>query len=237
LLILRCQQAVLTGNETDKLGFCNECHFSFCKKCKKTYHSQTLCGRELELAELRKQRRQLHKQMQILNIEPTDEEVLLREILAVARVENSTRLCPNLTCEAPIEKDRGCDHMFCIRCRTSFKWSETKDQISDDTQILIDRYENDFAEVQKALERERIFDDNEDHDASKPLKPYVITKLLIQRAKRCPNISCGKFNIKSGTSNYLICQYCKRSFCFSCGRAILSVKTHFGQTCKRHSPV
>src|ERR1700733_1638341 len=81
ILFFRCQQAVLTGNEQDNLALCDQCRFAFCKKCKKTYHSQTLCAHEYELLQLKEQRRKLRQKMQALNLQPQDEDDLLREFL------------------------------------------------------------------------------------------------------------------------------------------------------------
>ncbi|CAF2452621.1 unnamed protein product [Rotaria sp. Silwood2] len=228
----RCQQAVLIDSEKDNLALCSQCRFTFCKKCKKTYHSQTLCGRELELAELKEKHRKLRQKMQVLNFKPDDAEKFFSEFLAVARIENSTRLCPNSKCQVPIEKNQGCDHMYCTRCRTPFNWSNAQDQTTE-TKILIENYENDLDKIQEALARERNIQENPDE--STPLQVPIISKLLVERTKKCPNIKCEKFNIKSGTGNYLICQYCKRGFCFSCGRAVIDPKNHYGVACKRHS--
>ncbi|CAF1305639.1 unnamed protein product [Rotaria sordida] len=228
----RCQQPVLIDSEEDNLALCAQCRFAFCKKCKKTYHSQTLCGHELEIAELREKHRKLRQKMQFLNLIPDDAEKFLREFLAVARIENSTRLCPNTKCQVPIEKNEGCDHMYCTRCRTVFNWSDAQDQTTE-TKILIENYENDLDKVQQALEHESNIQDNPHESMS--LKEPIISKLLVERTKKCPNIKCGKLNIKSGIGNYLICQHCKRGFCFSCGRAVIDPKTHFGVACKRHS--
>jgi hypothetical protein len=228
----RCQQACLTGNETDNLVVCDQCRFAFCKKCKKTYHSQTLCGYELELAELKEKHRKIRSKMQTLNLMPEDEENLLREFLAVVRIESSTRLCPNLKCQVPIEKNMGCDHMFCTRCHNQFNWSDALDQTTD-TKVLIEKYENDLDKIQKALEEERTMNINS--DITNSLEIPVISKLLVQRTRKCPNDKCGKVNIKSGTGNYLICYSCKRGFCFSCGQSVNNPRHHFGYACKQHS--
>ncbi len=232
-MFLRCQQAVLTGNEKDNLALCDQCRFAFCKKCKKTYHSQTLCGHELEIIELKETRRKLRQRIQALNLTPDDEEKLLHNFLVVARIENSTRLCPNPRCQVPIEKNMGCDHMVCIRCKNSFNWSDAIDRTSE-TKVLVDNYENDFDKIHKAIERERT-GDGENEDNSNPLILSAISKLLIRRTKNCPNLICNKINIKAGTGNYLICEYCKRGFCFSCGQSVKNPNHHFGHACKRHS--
>ncbi|CAF3736331.1 unnamed protein product [Rotaria socialis] len=230
----RCQHPVLTGNEKDNLALCDQCRFAFCKKCKKTYHSQTLCGHEAELAELKRKRRKLRDQLQDLNMVPDDEEKLIREFLAIARIENSTRLCPNPLCQVPIEKNLGCDHMYCIRCRKPFNWSEAADQTTD-TKVLFEKYESDINKMQKALQDEK--SNREDSDENMLLQEPTIGKLMMKRIKKCPNTKCGKICIKYGNNNYLICQHCKRSFCFSCGNSIINPKQHFGVKCKRQSTV
>ena len=233
LFFLRCQQAVLTGSEKDNLALCDQCRFAFCKKCKNTYHSQTLCGHELELAELRKKHRKLCREMQkTFNMTPDNEEKLLRELLAVARVETSTRLCPNPHCQVPIEKNMGCNHMFCIRCQRSFNWSDAKEQTTE-MRILIEKYESDLSKVQDALENERKSEEN--LDESKSLQTPIISQLIVKHTKKCPNIKCEQLNIKSGTGNYLICRHCKRGYCFSCGNSVTNPAKHFGHACKRHS--
>jgi hypothetical protein len=221
--------SVLTdGNENDNLALCDQCRFAFCKKCKKTYHSQTLCGDELELLELKEKRRKLRQKMQALHLSIEDEENLLREFLAVARIENSTRLCPNRNCRVPIEKNEGCDHMYCIRCHSAFNWSDAQDQTTE-TKVLFENVHTDLDRLTAALEHERTMDENDVKSLNIPL----VSELLVKRTKKCPNIKCGKFNIKSGSGNYLICQYCKRGFCFTCGQSISNPNTHFGNACKR----
>ena len=170
--------------------------------------------------------------MQALNLQPDDENKLLKDFLAVARIENSTRLCPNLRCQVPIEKNMGCDHMICTHCKLSFNWSDAQDR-STETKVLFTSYENDLEKIQQALARERAGEDT-GVDLTAANVPLIGT-LLAKRAKKCPNIKCGKMNIKSSTGNYLICQYCKRGFCFSCEQSVNNPNRHFGNTCKRHS--
>ncbi len=156
----------------------------------------------------------------------------MHDFLAVTRIENSTRLCPNLKCQVPIEKNQGCDHMYCIRCHTPFNWSAAIERTTD-TKVLIEKYENDIDQIKKALEREKIGDETD--DTSNSIELPLISKLLAQRTKKCPNIQCNKINIKSGTGNYLICENCKRGFCFSCGKSVNNPKNHFERGCKRNS--
>ena len=53
----------------------------------------------------------------------TDKHVCKEEDLETIRLINSTtKKCPNEKCTAMIEKNLGCQVMFCTRCKTSFNW-------------------------------------------------------------------------------------------------------------------
>lgn len=231
-IILRCQSAVLTGNDDDYLALCDQCRFAFCKKCKKTYHSQTLCSDEIDLLELRRKQRDLRRNLQMLNLSTVDQQKVVEEFLAVARIETSTRLCPNFKCRVPIEKNMGCDHMYCTRCQLRFNWSDVKDQAGP-SRALVDTYGNDFDQG-----LENVFHDDvnpENLDKTVVAKLSTISRLIAKRTKVCPNEKCGKVNIKSGMGNYVICDRCKRGFCFCCGQSVGNPSQHFGHACKRYS--
>lgn len=222
----------MTGDDQDNLALCDQCRFAFCKKCKKTYHSQTLCADELALMELKDKRRKLRQKIEVLNLTAVDEEKFLQDFVDIARIENTTRRCPNLKCQVPIEKNMGCNHMYCIRCKTSFDWNEALGQTTQ-TSVLIEKYENDIDQIRDALKREQFGDETVENLSL--LQQPSISQLLVQRTKQCPNLECKKLNIKSGTGNYLICQSCKRGFCFSCGQSVRNPNQHYGNACKRHS--
>jgi hypothetical protein len=169
--------------------------------------------------------------MKELGLVPDNEEILLLELLAAAKMESTTRLCPNRLCQVPIEKNEGCDHMFCSRCQRAFNWSQAAIQTTD-ADVLNQHYDGDLQRVRQALERERHADATDDPT---PLKPPVITELLLKRSKKCPNLTCGKLNMKHGTNNYLICLFCKRGYCFLCGHPVNSKLTHFTRGCKQNS--
>ena len=213
---------------------CDQCRFTFCKKCKSTYHSQTLCGKELALAELKRKRQKLREQMQRLGLTFKDEEELLGEILASAKIESTTRLCPNRNCQVPIEKNMGCDHMFCTRCQTSFNWSDAEGEAAV-AQAFVQRYESDLGRLRKALDREQDPDLNADFDYSNQASAPMLSEYLLKRTKKCPYPNCEKFNVKYGTLNYLICHFCKRGYCFICRQAVLNERKHFGHGCVRNS--
>ncbi|UJR23239.1 hypothetical protein I4U23_026259 [Adineta vaga] len=231
----RCQQPVLTGNENDNLALCDQCRFPFCKKCKKTYHSETLCGKDLELAELKANYRKLRQAFHKHKLSSTETDNLLREFLAVAKMENTTRLCPNPLCRTPIEKNEGCDHMYCIRCRRPFNWSDAKDETAE-TKILFEVFQNDMSQVHDLLSNGPNTDvDSASLNTLQSKSLPLVVKLFNSRTIKCPYVKCEKIQVKFGTSNYIICQYCKRGFCSSCGRSVISEKTHFKRSCKRYS--
>ncbi|CAF3992658.1 unnamed protein product [Adineta steineri] len=51
----RCQFAVLVGNGDDNLAICDQCHFTFCKKCKETFHFQVMCPKDYLIVQLKLQ--------------------------------------------------------------------------------------------------------------------------------------------------------------------------------------
>ena len=225
--LIRCQQAVLAEHGKGNLALCDQCRFAFCKKCKKTYHSQTLCDQEIDIMS---KRLKLRRQMQALGLQTDDGEKLLRDFLVHTTIENTTRLCPNLNCQVPIEKNMGCDHMYCTRCRTSFNWSQTQDR-TNDTKILSQTFKNDIDKIREEFEREKIDIENETNTSQLTNLP-LISKFLVERTKKCPNPDCKKLNIKSGVTNFLICEYCKRGFCSLCGQSVNNPKRHFAKSCK-----
>jgi hypothetical protein len=52
------------------------------------------------------------KVYEIIEIEDANSKELINSI---------TKACPK--CHVRIEKNGGCDHMHCLRCKTSFNWS------------------------------------------------------------------------------------------------------------------
>ncbi|CAF1403822.1 unnamed protein product [Adineta ricciae] len=229
----RCQIPVIAGGENDNLALCEQCRFPFCKKCKKTYHSESLCGRQLEMALLKDQRRKLRQSLQAHKLSVEESQELLKEFLAVAKIENTTRLCPNPLCRTPIEKNQGCDHMFCTRCQRHFNWSDAKDETAA-TKALFDDAGQNVDQILNLILREPTEEDLDSNDfESSALK--VVSGLFLSRTKICPYEKCGKVHVKYGTNNYAMCQYCKRGFCFRCLRPLINDRTHFGRACKQYS--
>ncbi|CAF1536817.1 unnamed protein product [Rotaria magnacalcarata] len=51
----RCQTPVLIGNGEDNLAICDQCHYTFCKKCREIFHFQTICPKDYLIKQLRLQ--------------------------------------------------------------------------------------------------------------------------------------------------------------------------------------
>ncbi|CAF0833076.1 unnamed protein product [Rotaria sordida] len=60
----RCQSPVLINNENDNLAMCYQCHYTFCKKCKEIYHSQTMCPKDYLIEQLKLQKEKTYQRIQ-----------------------------------------------------------------------------------------------------------------------------------------------------------------------------
>ena len=224
---------MLTGAAKDKLAICNECRFVFCKRCKATYHSESLCPDEVDLEAFKQKQMKIRARLERLGLTNDDIHHLFKETLTAAKIETTTRYCPNSSCRVRIEKNEGCDHMCCVRCKTHFQWSEAE-QPTTEIKIFVERYES---MLTTAIENEADESETlpENYFKSADNQSASVGDVLLKRSKKCPNVDCGKFNLKHGTGNYLICQYCRRGYCFVCGNAVLTEKSHFTRKCQRNS--
>ena len=63
-----------------------------------------------------------------VKLDPSEDHICLKnEIESFKELQSNTRPCPN--CASPIFKIGGCNHMFCVKCKTSFEWG-TGEKIS-----------------------------------------------------------------------------------------------------------
>ncbi|UJR06916.1 hypothetical protein I4U23_011205 [Adineta vaga] len=149
----RCHSAVLTGNDDDRLAICEQCRFTFCKKCKEVFHSEDKCPRdylikhirlqkEKQLETIRKQQKKDRKkstkqgQKQKAAAEKELAGQHYREVTidlseenalleAVLNAERMEAINSQLcpNCHVRIEKNGGCLHMRCSRCGHGFCWT------------------------------------------------------------------------------------------------------------------
>lgn len=63
-----------------------------------------------------------------VKLDSSEDHICLKdEIESFKELQSNTRPCPN--CASPIFKIEGCNHMFCVKCKTSFDW-RTGEKIS-----------------------------------------------------------------------------------------------------------
>ncbi len=151
-VLFRCQLAVLTENNNDKLAICYQCRYTFCRNCKEIFHSQTICPKDYIIEQLR-----LEKEKERIRIQKEREEALIqlakneqekkslnernlvrdkyRHIVIklcekdalLEEILNAERMESLNTqhcpqCHVRIEKNGGCSHMHCSRCDYDFTW-------------------------------------------------------------------------------------------------------------------
>ncbi|CAF0841515.1 unnamed protein product [Rotaria sordida] len=154
----RCQSPVISGPEDDNLAICDQCHYTFCKKCYETYHFQKICPKDylIEQMKLLKQKEleRLQKEREVVlaqfNKTKEQKKTLNEQRIATQRYrhifiklsEQNTLLQEILTaerintddiqfcpeCHIPIEKNGGCSHMHCTRCNFDFTWQTTQER-------------------------------------------------------------------------------------------------------------
>jgi len=118
-----CQCPTMIDRETN-MGQCPACHLAFCIYCKATYHGVSPC--KFKSAEQRAildkyststgeekaflEKRYGKKQLATMSATLASEDYMA----------NNARQCPH--CNAPIEKNEGCNKITCWRCNTNFCW-------------------------------------------------------------------------------------------------------------------
>jgi len=118
-----CQCPTMIDRETN-MGQCPACHLAFCIYCKATYHGVSPCkfktseqraildryqnstGDEKAFMEKRYGKKQL--------------ETMSATLASEDYMASNARQCPH--CNAPIEKNEGCNKITCWRCNTNFCW-------------------------------------------------------------------------------------------------------------------
>ena len=118
-----CQCPTMIDRETN-LGQCPACSFAFCIYCKATYHGVSPCkfktkeqrgildqyAKASHEEKLFMERRYGKKQLTTMSANLASEDYLA----------DKAKMCPH--CNAPIEKNEGCNKITCWRCSTNFCW-------------------------------------------------------------------------------------------------------------------
>ncbi|XP_069827794.1 E3 ubiquitin-protein ligase RNF14-like [Dendropsophus ebraccatus] len=113
---ITCQAPVIQEPEST-MGMCSVCQYAFCILCKMTFHGIAPCKVPEEKND------DLDEEDTDDDEEEDEMEYLARQankIKNVSWIKESTKPCPG--CRSPIEKNGGCNKMFCSRCRTPFCW-------------------------------------------------------------------------------------------------------------------
>ena len=82
--MFRCQAAVLFNSPEDNLGICYQCRYTFCRKCRETYHFQAICPKDYALEKLRQQQEQERQRIQ------RQREEALAKLAAIEKERRST---------------------------------------------------------------------------------------------------------------------------------------------------
>ncbi|XP_047230227.1 E3 ubiquitin-protein ligase RNF14-like [Girardinichthys multiradiatus] len=130
-----CGSAVIL-EKSSRAAMCSVCSFAFCVNCKKTYHGTSKCYEEPN---------EKNSNDPLISLPQTSEGMaaLLQDYATGCRqrrrllerrygrklllytqsdkwVTVNTKPCPHCFC--PIQKDGGCNHMYCTRCNQGFNW-------------------------------------------------------------------------------------------------------------------
>jgi len=99
---------------------CNECKSIFCVKCRKEIFPEKIERfNEDEIIEEENPKFKTYTDEQKQPHKCKQEDVDM-----VNYLNTNIKNCPK--CEEPIEKNGGCDHMWCPKCHTMFNWSDLK---------------------------------------------------------------------------------------------------------------
>jgi E3 ubiquitin-protein ligase RNF14 len=197
-----CSAPVLMESDED-FGVCPSCNFCFCVFCKKASHGLTPCVNPEEVKKIKKMT--LDEREQKFIALRAEKEARRHAFMTYSTIRSTTRLCPN--CKVAIEKNGGCDHMFCSNCQKPFLWSMA---LMPGTKL------------NKLTEREK-----------RPKEDKALGR-QIEKSKPCPGCF-RRVEREFNNSNHIHC-VCGASFCFLCG-AVAKGTAHFMiGNCKQHSP-
>jgi len=94
---------------------CGKCKFVFCNLCKDPYHYRISCEEVKLLLQEQIKRNEKRGRSQTLLKNRLQE--LTASMAAIAAISSP---CPG--CFSPVEKNEGCDHMTCLKCKKEFCW-------------------------------------------------------------------------------------------------------------------
>ncbi len=103
--IVWCPKGCGNGVEVeagDRLAvYCAKCDFRFCRNCQVEWHESTTCEMYREWEQENNEAQERFNEWSSAN----------------------AKACPNPKCKSMIEKDGGCNHMTCKKCKKEFCWA------------------------------------------------------------------------------------------------------------------
>jgi len=118
-----CQCPTMIDRETN-MGHCPACHLAFCIYCKATYHGVSPCKFKSSEQRAILERYKNSSGEERIFLEKRYGKKQLATMSATLASEDymasHARQCPH--CNAPIEKNEGCNKITCWRCNTHFCW-------------------------------------------------------------------------------------------------------------------
>ncbi|KXZ48729.1 hypothetical protein GPECTOR_25g313 [Gonium pectorale] len=209
----RCRQACL--EDPDHSVLCPSCFYSFCALCEESWHPGRECvdsearleaeQRRLALEDKRAARRAARAAVSA-SAALADR---IQQLLNYKILNSTAKRCPN--CGMGIEKNGGCNHMYCTNCNMSFQWDQAPQVRS----------------LQEAYKK--VVDKDSDEKSRRKAA----------KIRPVPCVSCGQPNVKEGRNNDVRCWACHGHFCYLC-RAWLHNRPgqHFGTgpgRCHQHT--
>ncbi|CAF0925108.1 unnamed protein product [Adineta steineri] len=262
----RCYLPILSNFNDDNLTMCDRCHYTFCKKCKDAYHSQTPCLKDYRIEQIKLQQKK-EKQTVLMQLTKTNDKEksittqnyrqiimkyseqnrLLEEIMSAQRIDLlDAQLCPN--CHIPIEKNGGCSHMFCVGCKYHFIWRRIDTSTASTANPFLAKDGQNFNELETIKQNlnevsslaqaksEEININIEDDFMIAVNNQSAIGSVILNRVRECPSKICQKINVKITEDNWMVCSACMKQYCFLCGSGIHGPK-HFNKKCLRYTSI
>lgn len=120
-----CSRAVVRASVDEKSHFqssdCGNGH-TFCFECLGPPHDPCPCDKWKAFHEEVSEKKTMLQQLGVIDLAEQNENVGSNELADALWIAANTKECPNSKCRAVIQKDEGCNHMTCKKCRHDFCW-------------------------------------------------------------------------------------------------------------------
>lgn len=227
----RCEKISFKENQDSLHAQCSVCKYNFCIKCREKYHPFKRCEsstmdllKDINFEKLKTMdKEQISKNMPIIS-------QIVNSLCADKRsqlyVKNFTQSCPN--CKTLINKDGGCNKVFCTKCNKYMCWICRIEISSYDhfKEGKCQLFEEDPTKKNKAN-----FDKIDEKIFLENLNVVINSK--VDFVTKCP--TCSKLLIKINSDNLISCKNCKINFCFICETICEADHYNNSINCIRHN--